>query len=465
MKERIRFACAAVFFGLTGSQNAIADNEGFADYWLAPSSQQIKDTSGGSGLSISTQWVTKLSDRLNRPDRLNFRDEIVSTLATTDIGSSLMAFAASYSENEKSAAMGVDLGRLSIYANVGNGESYARNVNNYSGMDPYAYHGGNFSEFAYTGAALGLDIGQGHLQFGQIAVSADRLETRSSSYVDYSNNLMYARYTHIERGEESVGYGVDAGLHFGRLNVAYQELATRSDVSTRRIRFNWNQSLRDRFWLEFSVHKNALVSEYTDTAVMLSWQRSLGGHQLIKYATESENPGQGDQVETARRTGMNRGLLIGGGVAAAALVASSGSESQDTAERVVVVTKDAQHNAARTVLNVFNPQSVAINREYGGYIYQAADGSHAWTEPEIGEAASIRLLAPIFAVPAGTTARAVYHTHAAFDPRFDNENFSPTDLEGDSRLNIDGYLGTPAGAFKYHDVATDEVSTLGSINH
>ncbi|MBT5031264.1 MAG: DUF4329 domain-containing protein [Proteobacteria bacterium] len=464
MKLTTRFACAAGFCGLMGSQNAIADNQGFVDNWLAPSSQRIKNTSGDGGLSIDTQWVSKLSDRLNRPDRLIFRDEIVSTLATTDIGSSLMAFAASYSENEKSAAMGVDFGRLSFYANVGNGESYARNVNNYSGMDPYAYHGGNFSEFSYTGAGLGLDIGQGRLQFGQIAVSADRLETRISSYVDYSNNLIYARYTHIERGEESVGYGIDAGLHFGRIDVAYQELATRSDVSTRRIRFNWNQSLRDRLWLEFSVHKNALAREYTDTTVMLSWQRSLGGHQLVRYATESENPGQGDQVETARRTGLNRGLLIGGGVAAAALIASSGSKSQDTAERVIV-TIDAQHDAARTVLDVFNPESVAINREYGGYIYQAADGSHAWTEPEIGEAASISLPAPIFAIPAGTTLRATYHTHAAFDPQFDNENFSPTDLEGDSRLNIDGYLGTPAGAFKYHDVATGDVSTLGRINN
>lgn len=244
-------------------------------------------------------------------------------------------------------------------------------------------------------------------------------------------------------------------------------MTTRTDVSTRRIRFNWNKSIRDRYWLDLSVHKNALVHEYADAAVMFSWQRTFGIRQLINYAAdtgEEEQGATGEEDQSGRGIGMGRGLMIGAGVAAAAIVASSGSDAQDTAERVVA-NKDAQHAAARTVLNVFNPESVAVNREYGGYIYQAADGSYAWTEPIIGEAASVSLPGPIFAIPAGTIQRATYHTHAAFDPRFDNENFSTTDLAGDRSLNVDGYLGTPAGAFKYFDVVTDQVSTLGTINN
>ena len=68
-------------------------------------------------------------------------------------------------------------------------------------------------------------------------------------------------------------------------------------------------------------------------------------------------------------------------------------------------------------------------------------------------------------MPAGSLATATYHTHAAFDTRFDNENFSPTDLEGDRSLNLDGYLGTPGGQFKYHEVSTGAISTLGNINN
>lgn len=465
MKTITPLARMALFFGLVASQGAVTAGDELADFWLAPSSQNIQNTSSNDALSVTTQWVSKLSDR---SEHLLFYDEVISNYAETELGSSLMAFASTYSENEKSAAIGVDLGKLSFYFNAGKGESYARNTSDYTGLDPYAYHGGNFSDFRYSGAALGIDVGRtGHMQFGQVSVQADRLETRRSSYLDYSNDYIYARYTHVARGNDTAGYGVDAGMRFGSLNVGYQKLTTRTDVSTRRIRFNWNKSIRDRYWLDLSVHKNALVHEYADAAVMFSWQRTFGIRQLINYAAdtgEEEQGATGEEDQSGRGIGMGRGLMIGAGVAAAAIVASSGSDAQDTAERVVA-NKDAQHAAARTVLNVFNPESVAVNREYGGYIYQAADGSYAWTEPIIGEAASVSLPGPIFAIPAGTIQRATYHTHAAFDPRFDNENFSTTDLAGDRSLNVDGYLGTPAGEFKYFDVVTDQVSTLGTINN
>jgi len=66
-------------------------------------------------------------------------------------------------------------------------------------------------------------------------------------------------------------------------------------------------------------------------------------------------------------------------------------------------------------------------------------------------------------IPAGGRATATYHTHAAFDPRFDNENFSPQDLESDRQLGVDGYLGTPGGQFKFHNVTTGAIQTLGRL--
>lgn len=48
--------------------------------------------------------------------------------------------------------------------------------------------------------------------------------------------------------------------------------------------------------------------------------------------------------------------------------------------------------------------------------------------------------------PKGATAD--YHTHGAFDPRYDNENFSRGDLDGNAQMGINGYLATPGGSIQ-----------------
>ena len=40
-----------------------------------------------------------------------------------------------------------------------------------------------------------------------------------------------------------------------------------------------------------------------------------------------------------------------------------------------------------------------------------------------------------------------YHTHGAYDLRYDNENFSDADENYASYFNINGYVGTPGGRF------------------
>ena len=122
-----------------------------------------------------------------------------------------------------------------------------------------------------------------------------------------------------------------------------------------------------------------------------------------------------------------------------------------------------QHNAARNVLNAVNPASVRQNREYGGWIYRSPDGSFAATTPVRGELASVNIGNPRTAVPASTVATASYHTHGGPDPRFDNEHFSPQDITVDTALNVDGYLGTPAGSFQFHNYRDGSITTLGRI--
>ncbi len=122
-----------------------------------------------------------------------------------------------------------------------------------------------------------------------------------------------------------------------------------------------------------------------------------------------------------------------------------------------------QRDAAFEVLNDINPVSVRENREYGGWVFLNADGSYSYSNPVRGEAASVLLPNPTLVTPAGGQLSASYHTHAAFDPRYDNENFSPTDLDLNRSFNVDGYLATPGGQFKWHNIRTDGVVTLGSI--
>jgi len=58
---------------------------------------------------------------------------------------------------------------------------------------------------------------------------------------------------------------------------------------------------------------------------------------------------------------------------------------------------------------------------------------------------------------------ASYHTHAAYDPRYDSENFSQVDIAVDNAWRVDGYLGTPMGYFKYHNYLTGVITTLGRV--
>jgi RHS repeat-associated protein len=99
-----------------------------------------------------------------------------------------------------------------------------------------------------------------------------------------------------------------------------------------------------------------------------------------------------------------------------------------------------EREAAGDAINFINPASISQNREYGGYIYKNANGSYVATTPIMGSPAGLSLGRP----PAGTTAD--YHTHGAFDPRYNNEHFSKQDLKGNAAMGINGYLGTPAGA-------------------
>ncbi|QXH49918.1 DUF4329 domain-containing protein [Pseudomonas fakonensis] len=120
--------------------------------------------------------------------------------------------------------------------------------------------------------------------------------------------------------------------------------------------------------------------------------------------------------------------------------------------------------AARAALSKYNPMSIFKNREYGGIIFKAKDGSFGFTRGRIGSGRT----APSYntsarGLPKGATPAGQYHTHGAYSDSgfnrtnkagdaWDSDAFSPADIaihNSASRHfpNFSNYLGTPSGRF------------------
>jgi RHS repeat-associated protein len=128
----------------------------------------------------------------------------------------------------------------------------------------------------------------------------------------------------------------------------------------------------------------------------------------------------------------------------------------------------SQQTAAFIALNEINPKSIEINKEFSGMIYQNANGTYSYTEPNSKGAKGFSAINTSdpggqSACPKGTKAKAYYHTHGAYVPGLDNEDFSQPDKNYSKAHKIDGYLGTPGGKIKYYNRSKDDVIPLGTI--
>jgi len=378
---------------------------------------------------------------------------------------------------ERNFVLGLTHNDLSVSYLSGSGEDYSSLAGDYTGVDPYLFHGGFKQDFKVSGYALDYGFSRfGHLQFGEAKVQANGLRDRRARYMEWSNSKMFARATRFSRGGDDIGNGFDVGYAFGNKMIAVQAMELENNRSLQRIRLQLNGSKSKQYWLDFSAHQNPLFQANDDYRVMFNFRSLLGTKHLASYqndevssggiggedseeeAIEDENGTAAGNTKKKKGRGWKRAVFIGAGIAAAAGLSSSGSAMQDNNTR-----SRSQNEAAFVVLNDINPTSVAQNREFGGWVFVNPDGSFSSTAPVRGEAASVTLPNPALVIPGGSRITASYHTHGAFDPRFDNENFSQTDLNADRANMIDGYLATPGGQFKLHIFATDEIVTLGRI--
>lgn len=437
---------------------------------FASFSTQAADSFWASPGSTDTHFSSSGLIGQNQSTELNLlNDGGQSTLAMTQyLGDGNDSLAVRYSKalQQRDLALGFTRNDFSLSYMAGSGEDYAELGGEYAGIDPYTFHGGWKQDFKYDGFAADYRFGKfGHLQYGQATVSSAGLADRSAKYMEWSNHRAFARATRFTRGGDHIGNGFDAGFAFGgNKQLAFQSVNLDNDRSMQRIRFQFDGAKTRQYWLDISAHQNALYRDNDDTRVMFTFRTLLGApqHSLVSYADEvdgaADETGENGEDGKKKKRGVGRAVLIGVGVAAVAAASSSGSKEADQLGRF-----RTQRDAAFDVLNGINPTSVRENREHGGWVFANPDGSYASTAPVAGEAASVQLPDLNVVIPLGSQVSASYHTHGGFDPRYDNENFSQTDLRLDRELGVDGYLATPGGQFKWHEVSTNKVHLLGSI--
>ncbi|NND82879.1 MAG: DUF4329 domain-containing protein [Gammaproteobacteria bacterium] len=440
---------------------------GSSDIWATPfsttSSGVAYDFSGHNGTAYALS-----------------QEQAGSSVELTQFLGQHNALALRYSQavEQQDMALGFTADRLTLSYMSGEGENHFEMGGDYSGVDPYLFHGGWHTRFNYNGFAADVRLpGKQHLQYGEATVRADGLQDRTARYLEWSNQRVYARATRFARGGESIGNGFDAGLAFGsNKRLAVQTMFLDQGRSMQRLRLQMDGSQTRQYWLDISSHQNDLYRANDDVQLMFTFKTLLGDRQLLSRAAEAAaqestveetdpelnpeiDPATGQPVKKNKgRAILGRALLVGVGVAAAAGGSSSGSPMMDTLTR-----SRTQHEAALARLNLVNPPSIRENREYGGWVFANPDGSFGSTAPNVGDASSVQLPVRSAVIPAGSVATASYHTHAAFDPQFDNENFSPRDLSNDVESATDGYLATPGGQFKFHDFRTGQVVVLGRV--
>jgi len=275
---------------------------------------------------------------------------------------------------------------------------------------------------------------------------------RSAEYFQLSSSNVFGRLSLLDRGEKKIGYSMEAGYNLGSKDFLIQRISTNADKALTRFRARYSLSHATDIMFDLSNTKDPLHFDESRYTGLVSFTHRLNSTPTFRYSLKED--GANTKVEKEART--SKTVLIGLGVVAGVALSSSGSDETDTASR-----QQSERAAAFEVLNGINPVSVSLNREHGGWIYRNQDDTYGYTSPVLGTIDSVFLPNPASVLPGNSTLTASYHTHAGPDPRYDNENFSPTDINSDNFLGIGGYLGTPGGAFKYH--FGGNVITLGTI--
>ncbi len=433
-------------WGSANTKNALTGSQLSQQY--SASSTRLSQSGHLQTLSYLQNDHQEVTDVLNR-DQSYKGLKFTNSSDLTD--SSFLYFSTEVSRNEQHLSTVIASGNWRFGASVGQGENFVKTNNMFTGIDPYFVHGGSAVKFDYYGGNTGYQFNNGSTFYlGSATVQAERLENRQANYLGYAGKHLSAALMNFQRGGETIGKGIEIATRLRNIDFGYRQLSRENGAHSKTLSISRATSLARAGKFGFAVESvnNPLNRDEDELAFMFTFSGEWGKPSPIFNLDEEEE-------ETAS-PGINKMAVIGAAVVAGAVIASSGSDDKD--EFVIVQGAD---NAAFQVLNRINPESVRLNREHGGWIYRNPNGTFGATEPKLGNVASINL--GDVEIPNGTRRAASYHTHGGPDPRFDNENFSPQDIRADNFSGVDGYLGTPGGFMKHHDVETGQIRTVRRI--
>lgn len=357
------------------------------------------------------------------------------------------------SELQDMSQFGVSFSDISVYGFTGRGDTNSTIFHSYDDVDRFHFHGGLRQNYDYSGFRFDYRLSRfNKFTLTQATINAAGLNQRSAYELGWQGKHIQLSMMQVDEAKAYAGRVYSIGMTLGRHHVSLNRLSADNRAAYTGMSF----LSRTRSGKDWGIHlerrTNPLYQDANEDRITFTLGFRLNSVPRF-HADETDAD---DEAQTQQKKKTNA-MLVGAGVVGAAVALSSGGGSgSDNRARF-----GSQQQAARQVLNDVNPTSIAQNREWGGYIYRNADGSFSATNAVQGTAISVLLPSPSNAAPSGAVSTASYHTHAAFDPRYDNENFSPQDILSDTLFGIDGYLATPKGQFKYHNVGNDRVIILG----
>jgi len=392
------------------------------------------------------------------PMQWNGSDPLSSTselYLTQRVGGTWLHAMGTSTAQESRIDLGVRRGAFRLNVGAGSGRSLVRLGGTFSDLNPWFFAGGRNVGFDFNGATATLDFsGRTTAELGQWSLDMQELGARKTRFVGLRSGSVYGRLYDISRDDiASVASGLELGFRGKALGLSYRHVEDLNGASTQRLSMVTAGPRETSVGLSFGrdINPNYLAAQ--DTRMMLTLSGRFG-HTRVMRQTDTNSEGEAQEESHT----MRNVALIGGGALVLAAAAGGGGGGEEPNGRFA-----REEGAAFSVLNSVNPRCVAQNREYGGWIYRFNDGSYSFLNPVQGDTSSVNIGGPD-RVPNGTRASATYHCHGGPDPRFNNESFSPQDIFADRFFNVNGYLSTPAGQLKKHNVSNGQIQTIGKVN-
>lgn len=395
-------------------------------------------------------WLTRFTE----PDRQPLRSSLSMQQSFSDHRT--VHWGVANAAEQTMQTLGFSQSGVTLTGFRGEGDTVSTVFHPFNAAGSYQFHGGLSHEYDYSGVQLDYAVAPEHrLGITRARIQSAGRNERVAVALGYSGRSLSLSLTRVEEAGQYAGRAIDFGLTVGRVDASVQYLRADNDASYSALNLDTITRRGHDLGLTLEQRVNPLFDDANEYRVTVRYGFRFGTSPVMRADGDAAT---GDDPEARKRKSRNTSILAGAGAVGAAVALSGGGGNGGGDDRARFSN---QNDAARDVLNMINPESVKQNREYGGYVYRNGDGSFSSTRPIRGETASVLLPNPASAAPGGSVTTASYHTHAGFDPRFDSENFSSQDLFSDFVFNIDGYLSTPRGQFKYHQVSTGRVITLG----